>query len=99
MRGGAAEHRALCWGDVRLGFDKELDKHYLEYNDRQTKTRTGADISMYRNKPRMYEMLETPDRCPVNIYKTYRDKRPQGYSNPDDPYYNAATTVVNPSLG
>ena len=96
MRGGAAEHRALCWGDVRLGFDKELDKHYLEYNERQTKTRTGADISMYRNKPRMYEMPETPGRCPVNIYKTYRDKRPQGYSNPDDPYYIAATTVVNP---
>ena len=43
MRGGAAEHRALCWGDVRLGFDKELDKHYLEYNERQTKTRTGAE--------------------------------------------------------
>ena len=79
-----------------MGFDKELDKHYLEYNERQTKTRTGADISMYRNKPRMYEMPETPDRCPVNIYKTYSDKRHQGYSNPDDTYYIAATTVVNP---
>ncbi|KAK3101114.1 hypothetical protein FSP39_001042 [Pinctada imbricata] len=96
MRGGAEEHRSLRWGDVRLAYDVELKKEYLEYNERQTKTRTGADVSLYRNKPRMYAMAENPQRCPIEVYKTYRDKRPAQYSAPDDPFYVAATTKHNP---
>ena len=30
------------------------------------------------------------------MYKTYRDKRPQGFSHADTPFYLAATTVANP---
>ena len=39
---GCKEHRDMCWGDVKL---KEIAdvKEYLEFNERQTKTRTSSD--------------------------------------------------------
>ena len=43
MRGGSAEHRNLCYGDVKLGCE------LVEYNERQTKTRTGADVNNIRH--------------------------------------------------
>ena len=38
---GCKEHRDMCWGDVNL---KETagGKEYLEFNDRQTQTRTSS---------------------------------------------------------
>ena len=39
MRGGT-EHRDLRWGDVVLKINSD-GREYLEYNERQTKTRTG----------------------------------------------------------
>ncbi|XP_033727679.1 glutamine-rich protein 1-like [Pecten maximus] len=98
MRSGAAEHRALCWGDIHHGYDPELEREYLEYNERQTKTRTGADISLFRKKPRAYENLENPERCPVKIYKTYKEKRPCDFSGNDHPFYLAASTIKSPTM-
>ena len=67
------------WGDIRLGFDEEQNLEYLEYNERQTKTRTGININNIRlQKPRMYATNSA--RCPVHIYKEYSDKRPDGFS-------------------
>jgi len=60
MRGGAEEHRSLCWGDIKL--DSEVGLEFLEYNERQTKTRTGAGISQFRQKPRMYQTLDQAGR-------------------------------------
>ena len=39
---GCKEHRDMCWGDVRL-HQTANRKEYLEFNERQTKTRTGSD--------------------------------------------------------
>ena len=72
MRGGAQEHRSLKWGGVKLGYDQTAGKEYLEYNERQTKTRTGEDCSLFRTKPRMYENKEDTSRCPkkfINVNK------------------------------
>ena len=51
MRGGTEEHHALCYGDLKLGYDSQLQAEYVEYNERQTKTRTGADVNNIRQCP------------------------------------------------
>jgi hypothetical protein len=51
------------WGDINLCYDNELQSEYLEFNERQTKTRTGIDLNNIRfQKPRMYATGN--DRCP-----------------------------------
>lgn len=42
-------------------------------------------------KPKMWENLEVPDRCPIKIYKFYQ-KRPSDFCNPDDLLYLATHT-------
>ena len=36
------EHRKMTWGDVQLHMEAD-ETEYLEYSERQTKTRTGAE--------------------------------------------------------
>ena len=39
---GCKEHRDMCWGDAKL-YETADGKEYLEFNERQTKTKTGSD--------------------------------------------------------
>ena len=56
LRGGK-EQRDLKWGDVVLKKGTE-GKEYLEFTERQTKTRTGENSINRRSvKPRMYGKL------------------------------------------
>lgn len=92
MRGNK-EHREMMWGDVELNFDNDLNSEYLEFHERATKTRTGVNIRDTRPcPPRMYASPNFPDRCPVELYKLYNDKRPTDYCNPTDPFYIATVT-------
>ena len=44
------EHRDMCWGDAK--FHKTANGvEYLEYNERQMKTKTGSDYSIIRAVP------------------------------------------------
>ena len=72
--GGGKEHRRLCVEDLTLSIDNELGQKYIEYNDRQSKTRTGENINNIRLKLRMYATGD--DRYTIEIYKKYMDKRP-----------------------
>lgn len=91
MRGGASEHRALCWGDVTLCLDAEVNQEYLEYNERQTKTRTGENLNNVRlTKPKMYATGN--NNCPVQLYKKFANKRPDSMNTPDSPFYLAPVT-------
>lgn len=94
---GRHEHREMCWGDVTL--KTNTDGHeYLEFCERQSKTRTGNDPRNVRDvKPKLWANLDNPERCPVNIYKIYARKRPTGYSQPNHPFYIASTTKHSPS--
>ena len=66
-------------GDVQLCLDTELGCEYLEFNERQTKTRTGSDISNIRpESPRMY--ATGTETCPVETYKAYANHRPENFS-------------------
>ncbi|KAK3088511.1 hypothetical protein FSP39_020012 [Pinctada imbricata] len=91
IRGGGEEHRGLCVGDFSLGFDDELDAEFVEFNERQTKIRTGIDINNIHSKaPRMYASKD--DRCPVDAFKKYTEKRPENKNNADDPFYLSVVT-------
>ena len=92
---GSDEHRDMCWGDVKL-FADESGHEYLEFAERQTKTRQGSNPRDVRTvKPKMWANLTEPDKCPVNIYKLYASKRPVDYSNPTDPFYISTHTNQN----
>ena len=70
---------------------------YLELNERQTKTRTGENIAYVRRVPP--KMFATGcRRWPVKLYKEYADRRPEGFSRPEDPFYLAPHTKFD-SLG
>ena len=90
IRGGGEEHRRLCVGDLTLAFDSELNKEFLEYNEAQSKTRTGDNINNIRTKPRIYATYD--NRCPVATYKKYMNKRPENFSRPDDHFYLSVVT-------
>ena len=65
---------------------------YLEYNERQTKTRTGENIVDIRQiKPKMFATGDT--RNTVESYKLYASKRPYGFSLDDDPFYLSIRTI------
>ena len=54
--GGGEEHRRLKWCDIELRRDTNSNLDYVEFNERQTKTRTGEDARNVRDsKPRAYE--------------------------------------------
>ena len=93
IRGGGEEHRRLKWGDIELKRDTNSNLDYVEFNERQTKTRTGEDARNVRDsKPRAYETPANKSRCPVEIYKEYRNRRPRGFCNSTDPFYLAVVT-------
>ena len=78
LRDVRIEQKELRRGDIVLKTDSD-GKEYLEYFERQTKTRTREDP---RNqppiKPRMYTNDDaiSIDRDPVHVYKMCKEKRP-----------------------
>ena len=85
---GCKEHRDMCWGDVKL-HKTANGMEYLEFNERQTKTRTGSDYSNVRAvPPKMFASDET-ERDPVAVYKFFARKRPEEMNQDDAPFYLA----------
>ena len=87
------------WGDISLKTDNR-GQEFIEYNERQTKTRTGDDVRNIRDKcPRAWSNPDNPNRCPVAAYKLYKEKRPAKISGSTDPYYIAPITHdKNPAI-
>ena len=84
---GCQEHRDMCWGDVKLCEDAKGNE-YLEYTERQTKTRSGIETSNVRKvSPKMFST--GGERDPVAVYKLYREKRPENMLSDDAPFYFA----------
>jgi hypothetical protein len=79
-------------GDIKLAVD-DSGHEFLEFQERQTKTRQGTNPRDVRVvKPKMWANVDDPARCPVNIYKIYASHRPVDYSKPTDPFYIATHT-------
>ncbi len=81
--------RQMLWGDFELKSDENQNR-YLEFNERATKTRSGADLSNVRDfPPKMWELPNTPERCPVNIYLEYTKRRPLKCLTDTSPFFLA----------
>ncbi|XP_061191553.1 uncharacterized protein LOC133199700 [Saccostrea echinata] len=88
---GVSEHYNLRWRDIKLKVSSH-GTEYLEYNERQTKTRTGDNIVDIRQvKPKMFSSGDIRD--PVQSYKLYSAKRPLGFSSDEDPFYLSKRTI------
>ena len=87
---GCQEHRDMTWGDVTLKQNSD-GVEYLEYSERQTKTRSGENPREIRViKPKMFS-TNTGSICinPVAMYKIYADLRPVEMNNDVGPFYLA----------
>lgn len=92
---GCKEHRDMKWGDIKLQTSVD-GTEYLEYNERQTKTRTGADPRDTRKvKPKMFAVVGS-ERDPVRFFHIYASKRPTGYLTDDSPFYLSINQITNP---
>jgi len=90
---GCKEHRDMCWGDVKLC--KTLSgEEYLEYHERQTKTRTGDNSRDVRAiNPKMFS-VPIAKKDPVFAYKLYAEKRPAEMKSDEAPFYLAVNNVT-----
>ena len=80
---GSHESRQLKWGDlVMVG-----DGAYIEFNERETKTRMGQDGSSRQFKPKLFPNKAKPSQCPVKLYQVYASKRPESRMDRGDPFY------------
>lgn len=85
---GCKEHRDMCWGDVKL-HKTANGVEYLEFNERQTKTRTGSDYGNVRAVPPKMFATDQTERDPVAVYKFFARKRPEEMNQDDAPFYLA----------
>ena len=87
---GCKEHRDMCWGDVKPRKNANGEE-YLEYFERQTKTRTGDNPRDVRKvTPKMYAIpTNPPEKDPVFVYKFYAEKRPNEMNTDEAPFYLA----------
>ena len=78
------------WGDVLLKNNGDCD--YLELNEKQTKTRTGENVSDTRKvKPKIFSNKTARD--PIAVYKKYAEMRPTNYNFAEAPFYLAPRTI------
>ena len=90
---GCQEHRDMKWGDVQLKTSAD-GVQFLEYTERQTKTRTGAEPKDTRTvKPKMFS-VPSSDRDPVKAYHLFASKRPEKM-NSDDSHFTWPSTTLN----
>ena len=70
---------------------------YLEFNKRETKTRSGNDPRKVRAiAPKMFA-LPNNEKCPVKPYKVYAEKRPAEMKTDDASFYLAVNNVKSGS--
>ena len=66
----------------------------LEFNERQTKTRTGSDCRdvMIRAMPPKMFANDGSEKDPVVVYKLYAHMRPEKMNEDDSPFYLAVNS-------
>ena len=81
-------------GDIKLKISSDWTE-YLELNQRQTKTRTGENLSDVRRvTSKMFATNDNDPRNPVALYKMYAQKRPANFYDVNDPFYLAPNTMM-----
>ena len=64
-------------------------KEYLEFNERQTKTRIGTDCCDIRAIPPKMFATDESEKDPIVVYKLYAQKRPKKMNEDHFPFYLA----------
>ena len=88
----------MKWEDVQLV--KDIDgTEYLEYSERQTKTKIGGDPRNIRAvKPKASSNANTsPEKNPVFVYKFYSEKRPSSMKDSDVSFYLDINHINSPT--
>ena len=73
-------------------------EEFLEFNERQTKTRTGSDCRDVRAMPPKMFATDGSEIDPVVVYKLYAQKRPEKMTEDDSPFYLAVSNLKAESL-
>ncbi|XP_070576859.1 uncharacterized protein KIAA1958-like [Ptychodera flava] len=81
------ENRKLCWGDILLK-TTTAGREYLEFSERDNKTRSGQYGNVRPYAPKMFA-VEDKSICPVETYKIYKDHRPDDMCELHSPFYLA----------
>ena len=77
------EHKEMCWGDLKL-CQTATGQKYFEFNERETKTRSGNDPRNVRAIALKMFSVPNNEKCigPVKAYKVYlRRKATRGNEN------------------
>ena len=83
----------MCWGDVQLR-QSTNGEEFLEYSERQTKTRTGENPRDVRQiKPKMFSVPGS-EKDPFAAYKLYAKKGPTEMNDSDAPFYLAVNNCT-----
>ena len=93
---GRDQHYKLTYGDLEV---KETTdgKRYVQFNERDTKTRTGDTGQGTRAfRPKMWSTPHNPEQCPVQLFELYLSKRPTDYCDDDSPFYLAINYDAKP---
>ncbi|XP_063405901.1 zinc finger MYM-type protein 2-like [Mytilus trossulus] len=82
---GRQDYVNMTWGDVKLKVTSD-GKEYLEFNERSTKTRSGAKSRDFRDiTPKIFG--EGGSNCPIHVYKEYKRHRPQDTLTDEHRFY------------
>ena len=86
----------MCWGDAKL-CQTSTEQEYLEFNERETKTRSGNDPRNVKAiEPKMFAASNN-EKCPVKAYKVYAEKRPAEMKTKDALFYLAVNNLISGS--
>ncbi len=85
---GRDEHYKLLYGDFEVRSTTD-GAQYVEFTERDTKTRTGELSHTRAFKPKMWSTPHNLERCPVRLFTKYLSKRPPEVCTPDSPFYLA----------
>ena len=93
--GGSVDQGSVSSGHAPLR-QATSGEEFLEYSERQTKTRTGENPRDIRQiKPKMFAVPES-ERDPVAVYKLCAaKKRPSEMNHDNAPFYLAVNTCKN----
>ena len=92
---GHNEHYKLRYGDLEVKCSSEGTK-YVEFSERDTKTRTSEGSHTHPFKPKMWSTPEKPDRCPVLLFENYLMQRPSQMCQFHSPFYLAVNYKPSP---
>ena len=85
---GCDEHYKLRYGDLQLKNASD-GSGYVEFSERNTKTRSGEASDTRPFKPKMWNTPENPEKCPVFLFGNYITQIPSEMCQLDSPFYLA----------